>query len=242
MAWFKRKGGAEQPPTPSMITEDDPRISEGHARLDRFWAGVGRVEPDVLSYMINPQFQGAPSWPNTRQAYRVVRREGSLILASDGLSDPFVGTDMTNCSGFDCEMVVEVPGLQALTMDEIRHGWAFGLVEMAARNVADWGGVRPQLRRHEVISAEFPLGEGFLPGWVTGDGMVGVLIGQPVVGWDAELAMPFGPVRMVAATMLRPEELAFVTAGGAEARLALSAKLAAAGVGHRCDPGRGAVV
>lgn len=242
MAWFKRRGGGAEPPKREMIVEDDPRIAEGHARLDRFWAGVGRVEPDVLSYVINPQFQGAPAWPNTRQAYRVVRREASLILASDGLCDPFVGTNMSNCSGLDVEMVVEVPGLQTLAMEEVQRSWAFALVEIGAQNVADWGGVGPQLRRHGVISSEMPLGDQAPAGWATEEGMVGVLIGQPVIGWGAELAMPFGPVRMVAVTMLRPEELAFVAAGGAEARLALSGKLVQAGVGHMCDPARTAVV
>jgi hypothetical protein len=238
MAWFKRKGGGAEPPKPQMITDDDPRIAEGHARLDRFWADVGQVEPDVLSYLINPQFQGAPAWPNMRQAYRIVRREQSLILASDGLSDPFVGTDMTDCSGFGCEMFIEVPGLQDLSMDEIRKSWTFSLIEMVSQNVANWGGVGSQLARHGVLSTEMPLGEDFLPGWATDEGQVGLLIGQTVAGWGTELAMPFGTVRMVAVTLLRPSELAHLAACGAEARQDIAARLVKAGHGHLCDPER----
>ncbi len=243
MVWFKRKSSGEaEPPKRAMINDDDPRIAEGHARLDRFWAGVGAVEPDVLSYIINPQFQGAPAWPNMRQAYRVVRRDGSLILASDGLSDPFVGTNMSDCSGFDVEVLVELPGLQEMTMDEIRRSWAFALIEMVAQNVADWGGIGTQLARHGVVSSEMPLKDEFPADWVTEDGMVGVLFGQPVTGWVTALAMPFGPVQMVAVTLLRPAELAFVAAGGAETRQALSARLVDAGVGHLSDIGRDSVV
>lgn len=65
----------------------------GAACLDRHWSAVGTVEQDVLSYLISPTFSGGPYWPSTRQAYRVVRRGDAIILATEGLSDPFDDTE-----------------------------------------------------------------------------------------------------------------------------------------------------
>ena len=60
-----------------------------HAR-DVCWQQLGTVDPDVLGHIINPAFMGGPRWPALRQAFRVVRRpNGNVIIASDGLSDPF---------------------------------------------------------------------------------------------------------------------------------------------------------
>ena len=60
------------------------------ARKDT-WQELGTVEPLVLNDSANPALLGGPKWPALRQAFRVVRpRTGAnVILASDGLSDPF---------------------------------------------------------------------------------------------------------------------------------------------------------
>jgi hypothetical protein len=245
MKWFTRgsKGSAPaEPPRaapPGVIAPDDPRIAEGHARLDRHWAGVGRPDPDLISYAVNPQFSGAPDWPNTRQAFRVIRRQDALILASDGLSDPFVGTGITDRSGLSLEVFAEFPGFQDLSQRDLVEDWRFGLVEMVARNLADWGGLQPQLDRLGVMSAEFPAFDGFPEPWVTEGGSFGVLFGLPVPGWGTRLDLPFGPVRLVPVTLLHPQELATVASGGATGRAAVAAALAGAGVGHRTDTGRG---
>ena len=54
------------------------------------WQQIGTLEPLVLSHLVNPALMGGPRWPAMRQAFRVVRRpNGNVIIASDGLSDPF---------------------------------------------------------------------------------------------------------------------------------------------------------
>ena len=59
------------------------------ARKDT-WQEVGTQEPLILSDTVNPALMGGPKWPALRQAFRVIRRRtGNVILASDGLSDPF---------------------------------------------------------------------------------------------------------------------------------------------------------
>jgi hypothetical protein len=47
----------------SMITKDDPCIAAGHCALDAYWDSIGRSERDLISYVVNPQFQGKPPWP-----------------------------------------------------------------------------------------------------------------------------------------------------------------------------------
>ena len=113
-------GGGSEGPTPpggeppdDGIGEDDPRIEAGYWRRQVYWDAIGPSDGDFLTYLINPQFQGAPAWPNTRQAYRVVRPAGRLIIASDGLSDPFVGTNLTDRQGFGCQVYIEAPQLAA---------------------------------------------------------------------------------------------------------------------------------
>ena len=77
------------------------RLASGEC-LDRHWQTVGSVEQDVLTYMISPSFTGGPHWPSTRQAYRVVRRDESIVLATEGLSDPFDDAEGLG-NGFEME-------------------------------------------------------------------------------------------------------------------------------------------
>jgi hypothetical protein len=122
-----------------LINHDDPRIAQGHARFDHYWSSIGASDPDLIAYLVNPMFQGKPAWPNTRQAYRVVRPPGSLIIASDGLCDPFVGTDIVNKQGFGCEVYIEAPEFSGADFDTLRGSWAFRVIENFAMNVAEWG-------------------------------------------------------------------------------------------------------
>jgi hypothetical protein len=242
MTWIKRLLGGKTPLPPPIIAKDDPRIAVGHAALDAYWATVGCVDADLLSYMVNPQFQGAPPWPNMRQAFRVIRTPDTLILASDGLSDPFVSTDIMDVSGFGMEVFVELPGLQTMTQDAIMASAAFGLIESLARNVADAGGLIPRLKKFGLLSMEVPLHPGFGPHFTSDDGMAAVLLGMIVPDRTVTLAQPFGPVRMVPVTLLHMRELDYLIDGGAAARDALGVALLDAGVGHISDPARGALV
>ncbi len=182
--------------------------------------------------MINPQFQGTPAWPNTRQAYRVVRPPKSLIIASDGLSDPFVGTDITGQQGFGCEVYIEAPELAGADFETLRASWAFALIELLAQNVAHAGGLSLQIERYGVLSMELPLGGRFPPDWLTPGGTVGCLINLPVAGRPARIDMPFGPVDICCVTLLTGGETCEIAGGGRQAREALAAGLAQTRGGH----------
>jgi hypothetical protein len=183
-----------------------------------------------------------PAWPNTRQAYRVVRPKTSLIIASDGLSDPFVGTDMDDVSGFGTEVFIETPDLVGADFDAIRAGWAFGLIENFAMNVADWGGIADQLKKYSVMSTEFPFAGALPPEWLNDRGAAGFLINTPVAGRLSETQTPFGHVMIVALTLLHPAELAFVAANGQSGRDRLVETLQAKGMGHMSSLRRPSVI
>lgn len=223
-----RADGAE-----NVIGENDPRIEAGYQRLRAWWDAIGPSDGDVISYLINPMFQGAPAWPNTRQAYRIVRPAGSLIIASDGLSDPFVGTDMMDTQGFGCEVYIEAPEFAGADFQALRDSWAFTLIEMLAQNVAHAAGLTSYIERYGVISMELPLAERFPPEWLTPQGTVGCLINLPIAGRPPRIAdMPFGPVDICCATLLTPEDTARITDGGEAARKARAERLGQAPGGH----------
>jgi hypothetical protein len=208
----------------TIISDDDPRIADGHARLDKYWAAIGASDPDLIAYMINPMFQGKPAWPNTRQAYRVVRPPGSLIIASDGLSDPFVGSDRTDVQGFGCEVYIEAPQFAGADFTTLRDSWAFRVIENFAMNVADWGGLSHQVAKLGVLSTEFNM-RGILPDAVlTADGDAGFLVNLAPSDRPKRIDdMPFGPIDIIAVTLLAPSELEQLRTGGAAARGVLTA-------------------
>ncbi len=68
---------------------------------NKFWSGVGKVDSDVVSHLINPAFMGGPQWPSQRQAFVTVRKGTSTIIASDGLSDPFADPDDDEAASYN---------------------------------------------------------------------------------------------------------------------------------------------
>jgi len=209
-----------------IIAENDPRIALGHQRMLDYWTSIGVVEDDVISFLINPMFTGAPAWPNTRQAYRIIRTAHSLILASDGLADPFVDTDMSDVSGYGMEAYLEIAGAQSWPLDQIMDSAAFQLIKMVAQNVAGHGGVDALLDKYGVLSMALPLDVELAEGWHDADGQLGVLLGVSFAGRPDRVDLPFGPCRITSVTPIRPSELA-VAARSASARQALAAALAA---------------
>ena len=81
----------------------------------------------MLSHLVSPTLSGGPKWPALRQAFRLVRRpNGNIILASDGLSDPFdditLGTSIIPTGpGI---MNTDVYGFQSVEMPRKGPSWA----------------------------------------------------------------------------------------------------------------------
>jgi len=243
---LRRLFGANTPPAPPAPPPPAPEPDPGEEALlasaaarDRFWGSVGAVEADVLGHLISPGLLGGPHWPTTRQAYRVVRRGArSVLLATDGLSDPFdEGGDV---NGFELELFVECPDLAPQhagspgDVTPLRESWMMALLSHVAGIVAEAGGINAQLDRYGVLSMELP-GVSQSPAihtqlparYVTADDAVGILIGAPAPDFPARIDdMPLSPVRIVPLVLLTAAELGEIRAGDGSTREAIAAALA----------------
>ncbi|MGR3885699.1 suppressor of fused domain protein [Pseudomonas sp. 1152_12] len=268
MNFFKKLFGAAKKPeaeaalptpvdpveTPADAANTAARIASEEC-LDRHWQAVGTVERDVLTYIISPSFTGGPHWPSTRQAYRVVRRGGAIILATEGLSDPFDDAEGLG-NGFEMELFLETADIpndargELGDVDPLRRSWAFELIEHVAKTVANAGGITHQLDNHGVLSLELPgfslshqMSEQVPKLFVTDDDAVGVLLGGPEPDFPIRLEdMPLSPVRLVPVVLITASELEYVRSGGRAAREDLVERLKAAGVGHTSSLYRASVV
>jgi hypothetical protein len=228
----------------------------GAACLDRYWGSIGTVERDVLAYMISPSFSGGPYWPSTRQAYRVIRRGDNIIIATEGLSDPFDDDAEGTGNGFEMELFLETADIPEHARGPLgdvapfQRSWAFELVEHIAKTVADAGGITHRLDQYGALSIEIP---GFslsshmsdqLPAhFVTEDDSTGVLLGAPEPDFPTRLDdMPLSPVRMVSVVLITASELEYIRSGGRAARDDLVNRLKAAGIGHMSSLQRESVV
>ncbi|WP_072442021.1 MULTISPECIES: suppressor of fused domain protein [unclassified Pseudomonas] len=222
-------------------------MEAGAACLDRHWQAVGHCEQDVLGFAISPSFMGGSHWPSTRQAYRIVRRNNGIILATEGLSDPFdgvTGDDLGN--GFEMELFVETPDIPPHAQGAVgdvypfADSWAFELLRCVANTTADAGGLTARLQRYGVLSLELPgvsqsraMSEQLPAHFISADDCAGVLVGGPAPDFPTRLEdMPLSPVTLVPVVLITAAELEYVRSGGAQAREDLAVRLSAAGHGH----------
>lgn len=236
-------------PAPDAAYEAAFRIID--ASRTTFWLSVGRLSADVITYLISPGLSGGPHWPTTRQAFRVVWRPASVVVTSDGLSDPF-DKGPPRDTGFGMELFVETSSLPPAAMtvsdvDSYRHYWPFALAENVAKLVAEAGGIRSDLDELEVISAELPgmaqhvSVKGQIPERFIGDGdTLGVLIGASGDIPDFS-GPPADPIRFASIVLLTAAELDHIRSHGQGAREQVLAHLAAT-TGHRCDLERASAV
>lgn len=218
---------------------------------ERYWSAIGALESDVIAHAVSPSLMGGPDWPTTRQAYQVVRRNHSIILATDGMADPFE-IRKGKGNGFGMELFLETSDIPAELAGEtgnigrIGESWAFVLLKHVADTVADAGGYGPALDRYGVVSLEFPgvsdssALSGQVPeSFITDDDSIGVLIGGPDPDFPTRIDdTPLSPVRMVPVVPITAAELEYLREGGAAARRDLVSRLAATASGHRADLSR----
>ncbi len=218
---------------------------------DRYWAAIGSVESDVVA-QISPSLTGdGPNWPTTRQAYMIIRRGRSIILATDGMADPFEILEGEG-NGFGMELFLETSDIPAELAGEpgnlgrIIESWAFDLLRDTAYSVAERGGIVPVLAKYDVMSMAFSNARGSptiskqVPErFITDDDCIGVLIGGPDPDFPTRIEdTPLSPVRMAPVVPITAAELEYVRQGGPDARRELVARLAASPSGHRADLNR----
>ncbi len=222
--------------------EFDAMTRATYAARAEFYATLGSVEPDVIAHIVNPAFTGAPAWPSLRQAWCVIRRPDSVIIASDGLSDPFEAGPRP--LGFGLELCAEVPISEAMgTLHTIARSWPFDLLYQVAMNVADHGAVAALLERYSTLSMMLPAKFG-PDGFRNEEERTGVVIGFPAIGIPGKFETPYGPVKMAVMTPLTTDELLFIERGEdmAAARAHVIELLRRTPLAHLCVESRASVV
>jgi hypothetical protein len=216
---------------------DEALLQATYQARDKFVSGLGVVNPDVLAPLINPTFMGGPTWPDLRQAWRVVRRGANTIVISDGLSDPF-SDEPEPSAGFGLEVLAETADPMP---EQLQASWLFDLVYQVSQQCAGHGGVRELIDKLGLLSLELPMSEVLEP-VATSNNRAGVLLGLAPPDTDTEFDLPGGSVRVVTAKLLWPSELDYAAANGKAGREELAKRFAADRTYHRSSMSRKAVV
>ena len=213
------------------------------AARDAFYATLGEVDADVLAPLVNPAIMGGPRWPSLRQAWRVIRRADSILIASDGLSDPFEDDDDVFVPrGHLLEVCIEAP-LSAFDGGAVQASWLFDVIYQVSQNVADHGSIDLLVQRHGSVSMALEVQDA-PKGLEDENGQVGVLLAQGTATIPPSLATPYGAVMLLTATVLQPAEMAHIgeAADKAQSRRDLAAALGASPTGHWSVASRPAVI
>jgi hypothetical protein len=187
---------------------------------DQYWKSIGEVDPDVMTHVINPAFMGGPMWPSVRQAFLTINSPERIILASDGLSDPYddMETNEANAAynGFGLEVYVST---EKLTVP-VQTTWQFQLVWQAAQVIANQGSVIDLINEMTYITTEFYNVD--VPAeWRNAESRVGAIIGLPDPVIPGDLQLSIEPVKIVNVKLLTLPELDYVLKNGQEGRTKL---------------------
>lgn len=208
----------------------------------RFWADHGQSSDRILS--------SAPDgsmWPGGHEAYRLIHRGSAILLATDGLSDPF--DENATANGFEIELFIEGPG-EGEPSQVAGDGWMLEVLRRVAAIVVEEGGILRPLERHGPIPLELTgvsrsaaIAARLPAHFLTADDVLGVLIGGPAPDFTTQIdGMPLSPVRIVPVVLLTAAELGEIRAGDSETRDAVVGRLIESGAGHRSDLQRESIV
>jgi len=211
----------------------DTSVATSAEARRRYWSTLGRVDSDVLGQLIASQFiPGMPAWPSGREVYLVVHRKDTVILATDGLSDPDDG-EFRDCNGHGVELFIEVPTKDLATPSNSPY---FHLLTQVARNVAYGGGIVEPWRKYQLLSMELPADTEIAPRLVNSEGQHILLLGMPRFDCMPPIdGMPLSETKAMAVTIVHPDDFAKVAREGGQGRLRLASALEKSGHGHVSD-------
>lgn len=208
-----------------------------------FWKTIGNLDPMVLSPLINPSFFGGPTWPAFRQGFVKIETPYSVILASDGLSDPYKDLEEPN-QGLRVECYMESPDIEfRLDIGEIGQTWQFAIIDEIAQQFANHGGIYDLLEEYEILSMQISFPNLTLPEtYMQSDGTVGILIGMPALNIPTYLTLPSETIRLVSIKLLTVSECNYIQEHKTEGREWLSEMFVEQGSNHLSTIHRKAII
>jgi len=242
MSWWKRMSGRSsaaaaggRATAAAVADQRASLIASSAAARRRYWSRLGTVDTDVRGLLIASRFiAGMPIWPSGREAYLVVRRQRTVLLATDGLSDTN-DIEFRDRNGHGVELFIEVPAAALPT--PIGSPYLDLLIQMA-RNVAHSPGTLDRWRKLQLLSMELPA-DMDTARLVNAEGRQVLLLGMP--GFDHVPAidgMPLSETKAMAVTIVHPADFEKIRREGAGGRARLAEALERSGHGHLSDFGR----
>ncbi|MDJ1471828.1 suppressor of fused domain protein [Cytophagaceae bacterium DM2B3-1] len=209
-----------------------------------YWQQIGELAPDVISHLINPAFMGGPAWPALRQAFAKITTPTTMILASDGLSDPYsdVDTNPENAgyNGLGLEMYVETPEILP-TYDLIMESWQFDVLYQVSQLAAQNGNLLGLLNKYQFLTTEIYANK--VPdAFRNSAGRVGVILGLPSDSRSNTMQGNLEEIRLVNTKLLTLDELEFVLEKKEKGRMELAELLIQQGNATLSDLTRKSVV
>lgn len=212
---------------------DRTRFATYEAR-SAVWNAWGELDQYVIAPIINPGFMGGDFWPDTRQAHVVSRRPDAVLLASDGLSDPFGEPDAPRRNGWGVEFygIATDPALVGyqVVMD-LASSWLATAVMGMSGIEASGKHVVPALAEFGTLSVEFDGSR--MPGphrerFVRDNGSITFLVNvtDPATV-PAVIDGPLSPIHLVNVKLLTAAEATSIVAGTVPEQIAARAELAA---------------
>ncbi len=189
-----------------------------------------------LSSLMGPMSDG-PEWPSGA-AWLATLHDGHASIITDGLSDPWVERDRPEI-GLGLEVFIEAPEIKIPDNKDFTHladTWMFPMIAEISHTMASNLRLAEKLLAGELLSMEFNIDH-----IKDGRGRVGALLHIPsnmAHGWHNE----YGEIQLIAATLLNPDELAYLRGKKLAGRKEMLNKLYAAGVEHRSLVARPSVV
>jgi hypothetical protein len=192
------------------------------------WSTWGAVDDTVFTHLLSPMFMGGPKWPNTRQAFRAVRRPGAVLLASDGLADPDDDDAEPDRNGLEHEFYA----ITADPLDQLPGSWLFDMVWQMSQFAAGHGGLAGLLDEMTLLSTELynvGIPDPHRGRFVNSDERVAVMLGLHDTAPPSTVEGTLSPIRLVNVKLLTLDELEYVLANDEEGRRELARRFAAQG-------------
>ncbi|KAL6767646.1 hypothetical protein ACKKBF_B36065 [Auxenochlorella protothecoides x Auxenochlorella symbiontica] len=214
-------------------------VEQSSAAREKLWSSLGTLEPFALSQNLSAAAATGPKWPALQQSFRLIHRpNGSVLLVSDGLSDPFddVQESGGNVNGYSLEFFIETPASELGTSPaDVKASWQFQLLFTVSQLAAGHGSIRSIIDDMELLSTEAEgvaeaVPEAARGAHVNRAGRVGALLGlhDPSMGIPAFIPnMPLTDVRLVNIKLISLAELKLITDRGAHGRRRLAELFAA---------------
>ena len=141
---------------PRAQTSVEQLITQSEASRMTLYSKLGSLQDFVLT-QASQAVAGGPRWPANSQKFRVINRpNGTVIIASDGLSDPFDDLQSdANVNGFGLEFYIETPAAElGTTPSELKASWQFQLLYTVCSLAAGHGGIRSIIDDMLLLSTE----------------------------------------------------------------------------------------